>query len=367
MRSLPKSARITLFHGAGQPFEICERPIALPGANGVLVQVSLATICGSDLHTVSGRRSAPTPCVLGHEIAGVVAAPTHARDADGKPLHEGARVTWSLMASCHQCQYCNQRNLPQKCEQLFKYGHARSEGQYTFSGGFAEYIHLQPGTWLYRIPDSVSDVEAVPLNCAFATVLSGLEIVGINAGECALVQGAGMLGIYTACYLRESGCEIVAVVDGVAERMQIAKRFGATHTFNLSEMPPDQIGEAMQDLTNGRGADLAIEVSGAGAALKNTIDWLGIGGRCLTLGFVYPNADVTVDAHQIVTKCLTIRGNHNYHPSALGAALRFVEEKRDRYPFGALIGAIYPLKEINTAFDRAMQGDLTRVAIAPRN
>ena len=103
MRSLPKSARITLFHGAAQPFEICERPIALPGANGVLVQVSLATICGSDLHTVLGRRSAPTPCVLGHEIVGVVAAPTQARDADGKPLQEGARVTWSLMVSCHQC------------------------------------------------------------------------------------------------------------------------------------------------------------------------------------------------------------------------------------------------------------------------
>ena len=167
------------------------------------------------------------------------------------------------------------------------------------------------------------------------------------------------------CCLRERGFEIVACVDRVAERLRIAETFGATHTFNLSEDSAVKIGEALHDLTGGRGVDYAVEVSGAEAALVNSLDWLGIGGNCLTLGYVFPHADVTVDAHKVVTKCLTVRGNHNYHPSALGDALRFVEETRERYPFEELVGKIYPLEKINTAFDRAMQGDLIRVGINP--
>ena len=71
------------------PFEVCEMPVPVT-PNDVLVRVSLATICGSDLHTVSGRRGAETPCVLGHEIIGTVAAPTRgSRSATGDTLQEG--------------------------------------------------------------------------------------------------------------------------------------------------------------------------------------------------------------------------------------------------------------------------------------
>ncbi len=358
-------ASIALFRGASQPFELCERNIAAPNIDEVLVRVSLATICGSDLHTFTGQRTAPVPCVLGHEAVGRIAGPTKVRDAYGEPLHEGDRVTWSIMAACGACEYCNERNLPQKCEKLFKYGHARSEAPYFLNGGFAEGICLRPGTAIYRIPDAVSNLEAAPLNCALATVLDGLATLDLARGSSTVVQGAGMLGIYAACFLRERGFEIVACVDPVPERLHIAEAFGATHTFNLSEDSAVEIGEALHDLTGGRGVDFAVEVSGAGAALVNSLDWLGIGGSCLTLGYVFPHADITMDAHKIVTKCLTVRGNHNYHPSALGDALRFIEETRERYPFEELVGAVYPLGEINAAFERAMQGDLIRVGINP--
>lgn len=362
-----QSVSTALFHGAGQPFELCEQQITTPNADEILVRVSLATICGSDLHTFTGRRAAPVPCVLGHEAVGRIVAPTEARDAYGDPLCEGDRVTWSIMAACGTCEYCNRRNLPQKCEKLFKYGHARSESPYLLNGGFAEEICLRSGTAIYRIPDAVSDIEAAPLNCALATVLSGLAPLDLTGKSSAVVQGAGMLGIYAACCLRERGFEIVACVDRVAERLRIAKTFGATHTFNLSEDSAVEVGTALHGLTGGHGVDLAVEVSGSEAALVNSLDWLGNGGSCLTLGYVFPHANVTVDAHKIVTKCLAVRGNHNYHPSALGDALRFVEETRERYPFEDLVGAVYPLEEINAAFARAMQGDLIRVGISPNS
>ena len=88
-------------------------------------------------------------------------------------------------------------------------------------------------------------------------------------------------------------------------------------------------------------------------------------GRCLTLGYVYPDAHISVDAHQLVTKCVTLRGVHNYHHTALGDAIRFVAENRSRYPFADLIGETYPLADINTAFEHAFRQETLRVAIAP--
>ena len=137
------------------------------------------------------------------------------------------------------------------------------------------------------------------------------------------------------------------------------------HTFNLSEDSAVEIGETLYDLTGGRGLDFALEVSGVAAALVNSLDWLGIGGSCLTLGYVFPGADVTVDAHKIVTKCLTVRGNHNYHPSMLEDALRFVEGNARTLSIRGFGRCGLSLEEIDAAFDRAMQGDLIRVGIDP--
>ena len=359
-----KSAQVSQFHGVGIPFEVCEMPV-VPSSADVLVRVSLSTICGSDLHTVSGRRGADTPCVLGHEIVGTVAAPTGLRSATGEKLREGDRITWGMTTSCGTCDYCVNRNLPQKCETMFKYGHARNEGTSALSGGFATHILLRPGTAIYHIPDAVTDAEAVPINCALATVVNGLVTIGMQSGETAVIHGAGMLGIYAACYLRENGYEHVAVVDLNDARLETARRFGATHTFNPDKIPVSDIDAALKALTDGWGADLGVEVSGATIGIPNLVTWLGIGGRCLTLGYVYPNAAISVDAHQLVTKCITLRGVHNYHRTSLGTALDFVAENRTRYAFGELIGKTYPLGDINTAFADAMHQEALRIAVAP--
>ena len=357
-------AQISQFHGLGIPFEVQELPVTAT-ADDILVRVSLATICGSDLHTVSGRRDAETPCVLGHEVVGKIAAPTHHRTATGEPLHEGDRVTWSLTTACGTCDYCVNRNLPQKCETMFKYGHARSEEDGAFSGGFATHIRLRPGTAIYRIPECMTDSEAVPINCALATVVNGLANIGTYPGETAVIHGAGMLGIYATCYLREQGYETVAVVDTNQNRLAVAERFGATHTFTPEQTSVSEIGDTLKALTDGRGPDLGVEVSGATVGIPSLISWLAIGGRCLTLGYVYPNAHISVDAHQLVTKCVTLRGVHNYHPTALGNAIQFVEDTRTRYPFAALIGETYPLSHIDTAFQQAFRQEALRIAIAP--
>jgi alcohol dehydrogenase len=363
-KNIGKVAQIALFHGVDTPFEICEVPVPTT-ANTVLVRVNLATICGSDLHTVSGRRSADVPCVLGHEAVGTVAAPTRLRSAEGKPLRVGDRIVWSLTTSCGSCYYCVNKNLPQKCETMFKYGHAQCVSDNMLSGGFASLIQLKAGTAIYHVPDAIQDAEAVPINCALATVINGLETIGTYPSETAIIHGAGMLGIYAACFLREQGYDIVAIVDKNANRLQIAKRFGATHTFNVSSTSAEDISEKLKELTRGHGIDLAVEVSGAPSALPDLIEWLGIGGRCLTLGYVYPLENIPFNVHQLVTKCINLRGVHNYHPTLLKSALSFIERNRTRYPFAELIGKIYPLSDIGDAFTHAFRQDAIRIAIDP--
>jgi hypothetical protein len=103
--------------------------IAVPGVRlsegDVLVEVELSTVCGSDVHTVSGHRAAPTPLVLGHEYVGrVVAVLDEVRSVDGTPIRVGDRVVWSIMTACGRCDRCA-RALPQKCRDVRKYGHER--------------------------------------------------------------------------------------------------------------------------------------------------------------------------------------------------------------------------------------------------
>jgi len=358
-------AQIALFQGVDTTFEIREVPVT-SFQNTVLVRVNLSTICGSDLHTVSGRRSANVPCVLGHEAVGTVAAPTGLRSAEGKPLHEGNRIVWSLTTSCGTCHFCVNKYLPQKCETMFKYGHAQCIGEDELSGGFASHIQLKAGTAIYHIPDAIQDAEAVPINCALATVINGLETIGTYPGETTIIHGAGMLGIYAACYLREQGYDIVAIVDKNPHRLQMAEQLGATHILNADITSAEDITTILKEITNGRGIDLAVEVSGAPSALPDMIKWLAIGGRCLTLGYVYPLENIPFNVHQIVTKCIKLQGVHNYHSTVLKTALSFIEKNRTRYPFAELIGKIYPLTEIDDAFSHAFRQDVIRIAIDPR-
>ena len=168
-----------------------------PGA--ALCRVRMSTICGSDLHTISGRREEPMPIILGHEVIGDIVALGAGQDRDGfgNKLEVGDRVTWPVIASCggSTCFYC-ERQLPQKCTRLRKYGHATSKEWPHLTGGYAEYIYLHPGTVLFRVPASVSDKAATPANCALSTVVHAAEAIGLSKGEAVLIQGGNSVRFF---------------------------------------------------------------------------------------------------------------------------------------------------------------------------
>lgn len=339
------------------------RPTLSPGE--MLVDVTCCTLCGSDLHTISGRRHAPVPSVLGHEILGRVAElppGEPVRDFSGRPLAVGDRVTWAVAASCGECFFCR-RGWPQKCERLFKYGHQSIDAGHPLCGGLAEACHLAAGTAILRVPDELPDVVACPANCATATVAAALRLAGPCRGEVVLVQGAGMLGLTAAAMLSAAGAAERIVCDVNAARLTMAERFGATKTVIVDE--GETLRETIDKLTAGRGVDLVLELSGATAAAEASIDLLRIGGRAVWVGAVLPGRPIQVSAETVVRRCLSIRGIHNYAPGDLAAALEFLAGHHQAYPFAELVGARYPLSRADEAIQYALGGRTPRVAVVP--
>lgn len=338
-----KTARIQLFRGPGQPFELSTAPLPETlNAGEVLVRISLATICGSDLHTTEGRRSAPTPCVLGHEAVGHVVASAR----EGVPV--GQRVTWTLADSCGCCAPCTSWSIPQKCEHLFKYGHAAMDDGTGLNGCYADHILLRPGTQVMPVPDGLSDAVAAPANCALATIVNALEALPEPCDR-ALVQGAGLLGIYACAWLRHRGVREVYCTDVSPERLAIASLFGG-----IAVTP----GESPQKV------DLVLEVTGAAAVVPAGVAALRPGGHYVWAGMVHPQTQLDLTGEAVLRKCLTVRGVHNYAPRHLALGLDFLSHS-PHLPFEQLTSPPLPLDRLDEGFELTRSRRWQRVAIQP--
>ena len=152
--SVYPSATAMVWPGEGSMHEAVAVPGVRLSPGDVLVEIELATVCDSDLHTLLGHRPAPTPLVLGHEQVGRVVALGRggAKTTDGLRVSLGERIVWSAAVPCGRCARCR-RGLPQKCLALQKYGHERMRRGWELSGGFATHAHILDGTPMVSVPD----------------------------------------------------------------------------------------------------------------------------------------------------------------------------------------------------------------------
>jgi putative phosphonate catabolism associated alcohol dehydrogenase len=353
-------ARAAVFRGAGQPFELREFPLPEPQGREVLVEVVACTMCGSDLHSIHGRRAVPIPSILGHEILGRIAAfgPAAPKtDAAGRPLNIGDRVTWAIVANCGECFYCR-HDLPQKCEKQTKYGHEPLRPGQELTGGLASHCLLAPGTAVFRVPDNLFDEVVSPANCATATIGGALEAAGDLAGRDVLIMGAGMLGVTATACARTAGARSVIVCDTSPERVEAAKVFGATHSCL-----PGQAAQCVAERTSKYGVDAALELTGSPEAFETLLPLVRLGGRVVLIGSVFPTRPVPMLLEQIVRRCLTIRGLHNYAPRHLEAALSFLAATE--YPFDSLVSKWHPLTDLDRLVAADSPPGKLRIGIRP--
>lgn len=356
---MTRKSLAAVFEGTAGQLVLKELATPSPQGREVLVRVEACTLCGSDLHSIEGRRRVPVPTVLGHEIVGRIEAfgPEAARaDFQGEPLTEGSRIVWSLVASCGKCFYC-QRQLPQKCTKSVKYGHEAFRPGYELLGGLAQHCLLADGTAILRVPDAL-DLETVcPSSCATATIVAAMESFESLHDQVVCIAGAGLLGLTAAAMARSRDAKAVIVMDPSETRRELARSFGATHTAT-----PDDVAVVVREQSHGYGVDLVLEVSGAPGAFRSLWPHLRLGATLVMVGAVFPSDPVPIAMEQIVRRNLTIRGIHNYGPAHLAQAIHFLRTA-GAYPFRQMVAGWYPLREVHQAVQAAQNPMNIRIGI----
>ena len=356
MPPLPSTARAQIFDGPGRSLrlEALSLPTSLaPGE--VLTEIQLATICASDLHTIAGHRIEPTPCILGHEAVGRVVA----TGAGRARLRPGDRITWSIADSCGACAPCTRHHLPEKCEQLFKYGHASTSDGSGLNGCYASHILLRPGTHIVRVGEHLPDSVLAPVNCALSTMVNATWHLP-DPCQTVAIQGAGLLGLYGCALLRRRGIKVFCV-DVQPQRLEQVERFGGIPVDGRPEYYPHSCKQ-IQDAAP-HGVDAVLEVAGVAALVPAGIQLLRPGGLYAFVGMVHPDTQLELTGEQVIRKCLTLRGVHNYSPHHLDQAVEFLHNTADHYPYESLVSPPFPLAELESAVQAARSRAYFRVSI----
>lgn len=349
-----REVQVQVFNKPLTPFQAEGWVMPALGPGELLVAIELATICGSDLHTYLGHRQEKVPAILGHEAVGRVIQ----GGRDG--FNVGDRVTWSIADSCGDCTSCTSHYLPQKCTALFKYGHADTSNGTGLNGCYASHIVIRKGTHVVKVPDVLADGVVASANCALATVVNLLSKLPANI-ESVLVQGAGLLGLYACAMLKEQGVQHVFCVDVKPERLSLVEHFGGT-PINGRDYKNEY--QKIADLVP-MGVDAVLELAGVASLVPAGIAALRNGGYYGFAGLVHPDSELDITGEQIIRKCLTLYGVHNYAPEHLDKAIQFLEKTISQYPYDKLVSPPYPLEKLDDAFAEAQQQQWCRVAVKP--
>ena len=173
-----------------------------------------------------------------------------------------------------------------------------------------------------------------------------------------------MLGLTAAAMASAAGAASVVVTDISPERLERAKQFGADHVV-LMDGQENKLSEIVAEITGGHGMDVAIDVCGAVEAVQAGLDVLRIGGIQVLVGSVFPGPPLALNMEDVVRRMLTIRGLHNYTPEDLAAAVEFLDQHHQRFPFADLITGSYLLADVTSAFEAAADPRSLRIAIEP--
>jgi propanol-preferring alcohol dehydrogenase len=254
----------------GLPLEARQVDAPAVAARDVLVRVKAAGICHSDAHYRAGTsRVDPLPLTLGHEVAGVV----EQTGAEVRNVKRGDRVCVHYLATCGECAYC-QQGSEQFCTAGAMIGKYRD-------GGFAEFI-VMPARSVFRLPEEIPFEQGAIMMCSSATSLHALNKARLRAGESVAVFGAGGLGLSAIQLARVFGAREVFAVDIKPGKLEMARGFGAVPVNAATCEPVAEI----QRLTEGRGVDVALELIGLPATMRQAVQSLAIKGRAALAGLM---------------------------------------------------------------------------------
>jgi alcohol dehydrogenase len=275
-----------------------EKPIPTVGPGDALVKVTTTTICGTDVHILKGEYPVAPGRIVGHEPVGVIEE--LGPGVTGYAL--GQRVIVGAITPCGQCHACLGGHQAQ-CGGTpiggWRFGN-------TIDGCQAEYV-LVPHAManLAPVPDGLSDEQVLMCPDIMSTGFGGAERGGITIGDSVAVFAQGPIGLCATAGAKLKGATRIIVVDGLAERLEMARRLGADVTIDFKKT--DLVAEILQ-LTEGRGVDVAIEALGTQHTFESCLRVLKAGGVLSSLGVYSGKLSLPLEAiaaglgdHTIVT------------------------------------------------------------------
>ena len=301
----------------GAPLAVEDIPVPAPRTGEVLIRVRACGVCHTDLHVVKGEVKFPVPAVLGHEVSGTVEA-----TGPGVPgLERGAPVVASFIMPCDRCRFCAV-GRDDLCETFFALNRLkgvlydgesrlrRSDGtvlaMYSM-GGLAEYC-VVPVTDVFRVPDALPLEEACILGCAIMTAYGAVKHQGaLRAAETVAVVGAGGVGSNVIQLARLFGALRVIAVDVRAEKLDAARRLGATDGVDASA--GDAVAEVRR-LTGGEGVDVAFEALGRPETVTAAFKMARDGGRVIVIGIAAGATPAPIEITHLVRRGIRLQGSY---------------------------------------------------------
>ncbi|MFC7661385.1 zinc-binding dehydrogenase [Pseudonocardia benzenivorans] len=229
------------------------------------------------------------------------------------------------------------------------YGWGPADQAPYITGGFSEYAYVMPPCSMIKVPDGLDPAVAASATCAFRTIIHGYEKIGrIETTDTVVIQGSGPIGLYALAYAVQSGAHRTIMIGAPTARLDIAKRWGAEVALDVTGSSVEERHARVHELTDGRGADLVVECSGANAAFVEGMDLVRRGGRYLVIGASEPRP-VEMRATYFNLRQLTVAGTMSGDISHYYRALQFLHDHGDRFSFGDLLGSRFTLDKVGDA------------------
>ena len=339
--------KAVIFQGTARVETTTVADPAIREPSDVVVRNRVSGICGSDLHVYLGRETGIEPgTVMGHEFLGEVVAVGR----DVKSLSVSDLVVAPFTTSCAACFYCR-KGLTCRCTSGQLFGWVQ-DGR-GLEGAQAEYVRVPlADSTLVKLPEGVNIEAALFLGDILATGFFCADMAEAGPGGVYAVLGCGPVGLFALLGARERGAERVFAVDVVPERLELAKRFGAS-PIDARRSDPREI---VRDASEGRGADAVLEVVGSPEATRLAFDLVRPGGIVSAVG-VHTEAQFAFSPVEAYDKNLTYRAGRCPARAYIEKLLPLVLQ--GKYDLASIVSHRLPLAEAARGyqlFERKLEG-----------
>ena len=324
--------------------EIQEVPMPEIGPSEVMVEVVSAGLCGTDIKIYHGQFKTVLPVIIGHEGSGIVAEVGEKIDH----IKPGERVCVETSRTiCGNCHFCRtgKYNL---CDERKGLG-------YGANGTFAQYV-VVAGERTHQIPERVTMDEAALCEPLAVAVRAVNTISALEAGDTAVVIGAGPIGLFTVQVAKAAGASKVIAVDLNRDRLHLARELGADQVV----CPADGMSalESVTELTKGAGGDVVFEVSGAPEAARQSIDLARKNGQVVLVGLC--PGEIPVAWNKVIMREIEIKGSWTSGVFTDWARMMRLLEL-GQIKIRPLISHILPLERWPEGFDLMHEGKCIKV------